>query len=87
MEIILFIGKVLGILFLLFMAFLTWCIFAISSKDSRREEEEELKRQHKTCLLSDLEKQTVETLLQAFEEDGVNFIINDGKIVDYEVVE
>ena len=37
--------------------------------------------------MSTLEKKTLEELLQMFEEDGVNFIINDGEIVDYEVEE
>ena len=43
--------------------------------------------QHQIRDLSTLEKQTLEELLQMFEEDGVNFIINDGEIVDYEVEE
>jgi len=42
--------------------------------------------QHQIRDLSTLEKQTLEELLQMFE-DGVNFTINDGEIVDYEVEE
>ena len=43
--------------------------------------------QHQIRDLSTLEKQTLKELLQMFEEDGVNFIINDGEIVGYEVEE
>lgn len=35
--------------------------------------------------LTGLENQTLERLLQAYEEDGINFIINDGRVVDYEI--
>lgn len=35
--------------------------------------------------LTGLENQTLERLLQAYEEDGINFIINDGRVVDHEV--
>lgn len=62
------------------------CSCCVVAGDSDRRDEE-LLLQHKSCLLSDNEKQTLEMLLRAFEEDGVNFVINDGKIVDYEVVE
>lgn len=66
------------------------CSFKLSKKYEEKDEElfqkyaEERNKEHKIGVLSDLENQTLEKLLQMFEEDKVNFIINDGRVVDYE---
>ena len=61
----------------------TYSCCVISGRSSRQEEE--LERIHRANDLTDLENVTLENLLRVYKEDGVSFIINDGKVVDYEV--
>ena len=61
----------------------TYSCCVISGRSSRQEEE--LERIHRANDLTDLENATLESLLRVYKEDGVNFVINDGKVVDYEV--
>jgi uncharacterized protein YpmB len=79
--------KTLGIVLIIIVAIIVLLMIysccVVSSRNSRQEEK--LERVHRKNGLSNLENQTLENLLHAFEEDGVNFIINDGKVVDYEV--
>lgn len=79
--------KTLGIVLIIIVAIIVLLMIysccVVSSRNSRQEEK--LERAHRENGLSNLENQTLENLLHAFEEYGVNFIINDGKVVDYEV--
>ena len=76
-------GIILIIVVVIVATLTVYSCCVVSSRNSRQEEK--LERVHRKNGLSNLENQTLENLLHAFEEDGVNFIINDGRVVDYEV--
>lgn len=61
----------------------TYSCCVISGRSSRQEKE--LERIHRANDLTYLENVTLENLLRVYKEDGVSFIINDGKVVDCEV--
>jgi predicted Holliday junction resolvase-like endonuclease len=75
----LLICAIVAIMVVLILVVLSCC--KISGQSSRKDEELEL--QNKNSVLSDLEKQTLNELLQAFKEDGVN-IANKKNIEQYE---
>ena len=79
------IGIISVVLLVIIIALIIYSCCVISGKNSRQEEE--LERICRTNSLSDLENATLESLLRAFEEDGVNFVINDEKVIDYETNE
>ena len=78
--------KIIGIILIVLLAICIVCLVysccVISGRTSRQEEE--LERIYKANGLSDLENVTLEQLLKMYEEDKISFIINDGKVVDYE---
>ena len=76
------IGIVVALFVLVFIV--SACILA-SKSDKSTEEYEKSKANDDNNGLTGLENQSLERLLELYEEDGVNFIINDGKVVDYEV--
>ena len=76
------IGIISVVLLMIIIALIIYSCCVISGKNSRQEEE--LERICRTNSLSDLENITLEQLLKMYEEDKVGFIINDGKVVDYE---
>ena len=67
------------------VALMVYSCCAIAGDADKRAEK--VNSQHQIGVLSDLESQTLERLLKAFEEDGVGFMLNDGKVVDYEIEE
>jgi len=82
MSRVIVLGLVIIIVIVVVLIVYSCCV--VSGRNSRQEELELI---HKTSGLSNLENMTLENLLKAYEEDGVNFVINDGKVVDYETNE
>ena len=77
---------IIGVLFALFILIFICSACVISSRSDKFMEEYQ---SDISCgnedRLKGLENATLERLLELYEEGGVNFIINDGKVVDYEV--
>lgn len=80
---------IIGVLFALFILIFIYSACVISGRCNKTMEQYEsdilLDENKGDNVLSDLENETLEKLMQLYEEDGVNFIINDGRIVDYEI--
>ena len=78
---------IIGVLFALFILIFIYSACVISGKCNKTMEqyESDILCDKDDRELTGLENQTLERLLELYEEDGVNFIINDGKVVDYEV--
>lgn len=78
---------IIGILVVIFAIVLIYsaCVLASRSDKFMEQYESDILCEKDDRDLTWLENQTLERLLQLYEEDGVNFVINDGKIVDYEV--
>lgn len=78
---------IVGFLFVLFMAALIHSSCVVSGKCNKTmaQYESDILCDKDDEKLTGLENQTLEKLLQLYEEDGVNFVINDGKVVNYEV--
>ena len=81
MSRVIVLGLVIIIVIVAVLIVYSCCV--VSGRSSRQEEE--LERICRANGLSNLENMTLENLLKAYEEDGVSFVINDGKVVDYEV--
>lgn len=75
-------GIVLIIIVAIIVLLMIYSCCVVFSRNSRQEEK--LERIHRDNGLSDLENETLESLLHAYREEGVNFIINNGRVVDYE---
>lgn len=78
---------IIGVLFALFILIFIYsaCILASKSDKLTEEYESDILCEKDDKELTGLENQTLERLLELYEEGGVNFIINDGKVVDYEI--
>jgi hypothetical protein len=80
---------IIGVLFALFILIFIYSACVISGRCNKTMEQYEsdilCENEEENRDLTGLENQTLERLLQLYEEGGVNFVINDGKVVDYEV--
>ena len=78
---------IIGVLFALFILIFIYSACVISGRCNKTMEEyqSDILCENEDRELTGLENQTLERLLELYEEGGVNFIINDGKVVDYEV--
>ena len=77
---------IIGILVVIFVIVLIYsaCVLASRSDKFMEQYESDISCGNEDRLKG-LENATLERLLELYEEGGVNFIINDGKVVDYEV--
>ena len=78
---------IIGVLFALFILIFICSACVISGRCDKTMEQyqSDILCENDDRELTGLENQTLERLLELYEEGGVNFIINDGKVVDYEV--
>lgn len=80
---------IIGVLFALFILIFIYSACVISGRCNKTMEQYKsdilCEKDEDDRKLTGLENQTLERLLELYEEGGVNFVINDGKVVDYEV--
>lgn len=76
---------IVGILVVIFVIALIYssCVLAGKSDRFMEEYQTDILCENKGGL-TELENATLERLLQLYEEDGVSFVLNDGRVVDYE---